>query len=312
MGFKGGLVNKTDRPLLAIALRIGAMLLISTMLMLVKYAGEQGVSVPEILFWRMEMTLPIVLVWLGARGQLRRLATRRSASHARRSAMGMAALFCNVAAAMLLPLAEATTLGFTTPLFAVIITAVVMRQHVGPWRWTAVVLGFIGVLIIAQPGHAPVSLAGVAAGLGAGILVAMVSFQIRDLARTEEPISCVFWFAFYGTLIASVLMPAYYRDHDPHVWALLMAIGVSGTLAQLFITASLRHGQVATVVVMDYTSLVWSTLYGWAIWNDLPSGATWLGAPVIIAAGLIITWREHYLSRQVVPTSALGEVGVDE
>ncbi|SFG05660.1 EamA domain-containing membrane protein RarD [Novosphingobium sp. CF614] len=303
---------KSHRPLLAIALRAGAMVLLSTMLMLVKYAGQLGVSVPEILFWRMLITLPVLLIRLGTRGQLGRLATRRIGTHARRAALGMVALFCNITAALLLPLAEATTFSFTTPLFVVLITGLFLQEKVGPWRWAAVVLGFVGVLIIAQPGAAPVSMLGVAAGLGAGILVALVSFQVSDLARTEDATTCVFWFAFFGALFASVLMPAYHGNHSLAAWGVILAIGLTGTLAQLLLTAALRYGQVATVVVMDYTSLIWATLYGWLIWGHFPSHATWLGAPAIVAAGLVITWREHVRSRHVSPTSALSEAGPDD
>ncbi|MDE8654095.1 DMT family transporter [Novosphingobium album (ex Liu et al. 2023)] len=291
-------MHHTERPLLAIAFRAAAMALLSTMFMLIKYVGELGVAGPEIVFWRQAFSVPILFGWLAATGGLHRLRTRRMASHARRATTGMIGLFCNVSAALLLPLAEATTFSFTTPLFAVLMTALVLRDRVGPWRWTAVALGFLGVLIIANPGHEAVSPWGVAAGLGAGLLVAVVSFQIRDLARTEEPISCVFWFAFYGALMTAILLPLYYTPHSAREWAILAGIGTLGTIAQLLITASLRLGQVATVVVMDYTSLIWATFYGWLIWDRLPTTATWLGAPAIVAAGLVITWRERRLARR--------------
>jgi len=283
------------------------MALIATMLMLIKVAGERGIAGPEVIFWRQAFSLPIILVWLVARSELPLLRTRRMASHARRSAFGMLALFCNVSAAMLLPLAEATTLGFTTPLFAVLLTPLILKDSVGPWRWSAVLLGFIGVLIIANPGHEVVEPLGVAAGLGAGFLVALVSLQIRDLAQTEAPIACVFWFAFYGAAMSAIVLPVYYTSHGAFDWALLALIGLTGTLGQFLLTSSLRYGQVATVVVMDYTSLVWATAYGWLIWDRLPAMATWLGAPAIIAAGLIITWREHRLAKAIAPVLAIGE-----
>lgn len=298
--------------MLAIGLRVGAMAMLSTMFMLVKVAGEAGVSLPELVFWRQAMSLPIILAALLLSGRLGLLATRRMGSHAMRATSGTAGLCCNISAATLLPLPVATTLGFTTPLFAVLITATVLREKVGKWRWTAVVLGFVGVLIITRPGDVPVPALGLAAGLGAGIIVAIVSFQIRDLARTEEPIACVFWFAFYGSLFSAILLPFYAQSHGAWEWLLLVAIGLAGTLAQFLITAALRFGQVATVVVMDYTALIWSTLYGWVIWDNLPGYMTWLGAPLIVAAGLIITSREHFLSRRISPTSALDESATEE
>lgn len=288
------------------------MAMLSTMFMLVKYAGQRGVSAPEMIFWRQAMSVPIIFGWLVATGNVKVLATRRMASHARRAATGTVGLFCNVSAAMLLPLAEATTLGFTAPLFAVVITALVIRDKVGKWRSAAVVLGFLGVVIIAQPGQTPVPALGVAAGLGAGVIVAVVSFQIRDLARTEEPISCVFWFAFYGSAMTAILLPLYMEPHTMDVWLLLAGVGLTGTLAQFLITASLRHGQVATVVVMDYTSLIWATLYGLLIWGHIPPVATWLGAPFIIFAGLVIIWRERTLAKRVSPTSAIDEGAMEE
>jgi len=296
-----------DRPLMALGLRALAMVLLSTLFMLVKYVGGRGVAAAEIMFWRQAVSVPLILAALAMTGKLGLLRTKRHGSHAKRAATGMVGLFCNVSAAMLLPLAEATTLGFTTSLFAVLIAATVMRERIGPWRWTAVLLGFAGVLIVAQPGQQPVSMMGVAAGLGAGLLVAFISFQIRDLSRTEAPICCVFWFALFGALMMAVLMPATMTRHDPVTWLLLIAVGTSGTLAQFLLTAALRYGQVATVVVMDYTALLWSTMYGALIWGHMPTATTWLGAPLIIGAGIIITWREHRLAHAVPPTSALEE-----
>ncbi|HKT86490.1 MAG TPA: DMT family transporter [Novosphingobium sp.] len=305
-------MNRPDRPLLAIALRMAAMAILSTMFMLVKYAGQRGVSAPEMIFWRQAMSVPILLSWLAATGRLKVLATSRMATHARRAATGTIGMFCNVSAAMLLPLPEATTLGFTAPLFAVLITALILREQVGKWRWTAVVLGFLGVMIIAQPGQTPVPALGVVAGIGSGVIVSIVSFQIRDLARTEEPISCVFWFAFYGSVMTAILLPLYMKPHTPEVWMLLVCVGLTGTVAQFLMAASLRHGQVVTVVAMDYTSLIWATLYGFAVWGHVPPSTTWLGAPIIICAGLLIIWREHRLARRISPTSAIDEGATEE
>lgn len=288
------------------------MILLSTMFMLVKLAGERGVSLPELIFWRQAMSVPVILGWLAATGGLGLLSTRRMGSHALRATSGTFGLCCNVGAATLLPLPESTTLGFTTPLFAVIITALVLRDRVGLWRWAAVILGFAGVLIIAQPGSVAVPPLGLAFGLGSGVIVAVVSFQIRDLGRTEAPITCVFYFALYGALMSAVLLPFFAQPHGWAEWLLLMAIGLVGTGAQFLITAALRLGQVATVVVMDYTALIWATFYQWAIWDSLPPHTTWLGAPLIIAAGLVITWRERYLSRRISPTSALDVGAIEE
>jgi drug/metabolite transporter (DMT)-like permease len=298
-------VHPAQRPLLALAFRIGSVSFLSTLLMLVKLAGESGVALPEIMFWRQFLTVPVVLALLAATGQLDRLKTERIASHAGRAMSGMTGMVCNFGATILLPLSVATTLGFTTPLFAVILTALVLRDHVGPWRWAAVVLGFAGVLVIAQPGHEPINLLGGALGLASGFLVAVISFQIRDLGRTEEPIRVVFYFALFGSALMALALPFFMTAHTAYQWLLLIGCGLTGLIGQLFVTASLRHGAVATVIVMDYLALLWATLYGWAIWDHLPSLATWLGAPLIIAAGVLITWREHKLARALSPNAPL-------
>jgi drug/metabolite transporter (DMT)-like permease len=299
--------QRAQRPLLGLMMRAGAMLMLATMFMLIKLSGDAGIAAPEIMFWRQAVSLPVLIAGLALTGNLGLLRTQRIGSHGRRAVIGTFGLLCNVSAAILLPLAEATTLGFTTPVFAVLITGLVLREKVGPWRWGAVAAGFVGVLIIAQPGHEPIPPLGLAAGLGAGLVVAVVSFQIRDLARTEAPVTCVFWFAFFGSLFAGVMMPFYATAHDAWQWSLLIGVGLAGTGAQLLITTALRHAPVATVVVMDYTALIWTTLYGWLIWDHFPPTVTWLGAPLIVAAGMMITWREHRRARAVPPASALEE-----
>ena len=266
------------------------------MALLIKLAGTTGISLPEIMFWRQFLTVPLVLGFLAMRSELARLKTDKPRTHALRSVVGMTGMVCNFSAVLLLPLAESTTLGFTTPLFVVIIAALVLREGVGPWRWTAVALGFAGVVIIAQPGHGHIPQFGGLIALVSALLTAMVSFLIRDMGRTEEPVRIVFYFSLFGSVMMIWLLPFYMTSHSTGQWLLLLAIGASGLGGQLGVTASLRLGAVASVVVMDYTMLIWATLYGWLVWDHLPPATTWLGAPLIILAGTVIAWREHRLA----------------
>ena len=294
-----------QRPIFALALRLAGALSFATMALLIKLAGERGATLPQIMFWRQAVPVPALLGYLWLTGGLGLLKTRRLGSHGRRSLIGMLGMVCNFGAVLLLPLAEATVLGFTAPLFAVAIGSLVLREHVGPWRWTAVALGFAGVLIIAQPGDQPISLIGTLAGLGAGLCVGIVSYQIRDLARSEQSISIVFYFSAFGMAIAAAMLPfAPAPRPDPEQLALLVSLGLAGTLGQLLMTASLRHGAIASVIVMDYSSLLWAALFGWAAFGSLPALATWFGAPSIVAAGIVIAWREHRLSRESAPFTA--------
>jgi len=155
------------------------------------------------------------------------------------------------------------------------------------------------VVIIAGPDRAHIPLIGLATGIGAAFMVAIISIQLRDLGRTEEPVSVVFWFsAFCTPPFALFVLHTGVPHHDPVSWAMLVGIGATGLAAQLLMTAALRYGSVASVIVMDYSQFGWATLWGWLIFAHVPGAQTWIGAPAIIAAGLIIAWREHVRGSQ--------------
>lgn len=283
-----------QRPIYALALRLMAMVAISVMLLLVKLTGEHGVWLPETLFWRQFLPGVALFGWLAARGQIGRLATKRPWVHARRALIGGVGMFLTLGVVQILPLAEATVLGFTSPIFAVLLAVLLLGEKVGPWRWTAVVLGLAGVVIIAGPDRAHIPLVGLATGIGAAFMVAIISIQLRDLGRTEEPVSVVFWFsAFCTPVLALFFLRIGIPHHEPVVWAMLAGIGATGLAAQLLMTAALRYGSVASVIVMDYSQFGWATLWGWLFFAHVPGAQTWIGAPAIIAAGLIIAWREQ-------------------
>ncbi len=273
-------------------------MLVATMFMLGKVLGQRGVALPEVLFWSRFITLPMLLGWLWWRRGISRLATKRINSHLFRAVCGMGSMALNFAAARMLHLSEFTILNFTAPLFAVLISALFMQEHVGPWRWAAVICGFVGVVIIARPEESAIPLLGGACGLLAALSLALISFQIRDLGRTEEPISAVFWYAVFGSILMAAGLPFVAHAHDPGTWALLILIGVVCAFSQWLLTASLRYGTVASVTIMDTTQLLWATIYGWLIWSQLPPPTLWLGAPLVIAAGVVIAWREHRVTMQ--------------
>jgi len=287
-----------DRPNLALLIRLAGIAGFATMGALIKLASERGIHLAEIIFWRQFISLPILLAWVMAHGGLAMLATRRPGTHAVRGIYGMIGMIFNFGAVILLPLAEATTLNFTSPIWAVILSTLLLREKVGIWRWSAVLLGFSGILLIAQPtgGHFP--LYGTLVALGGAFMIALISIQIRDLSRTERPVTIVFWFAAMSVVVTAPFLPFVMVPHSAQDWLLLLGIGLAGTWGQVLVTAALRYGAVSSVIVMDYSSLVWATLFGWLIFDRLPPGTTWLGAPLVVAAGLVIAWREHYLARQ--------------
>ncbi len=287
------------RPQLALLIRLGAIASLATMAALIKYASQSGVHLVEILFWRQAFAVPIVLIWaFAADRSLASLRTSRIGAHGKRALYGTIGMVLNFSAVILLPLAEATTLGFTAPIWAVILSMVLLGDKVGPWRWGAVLLGFAGIVLIAQPGSSHIPPLGAAVALAAAFMIALISIQIAELGRTEKPITTVFWFAAISAPICALGLPFVFELHSLHQWLVLAGLGAAGTMGQFLLTASLRYGKVASVIVMDYSSLFWATLYGWLIWETLPTPWTWVGAPLVVAAGLVITWREHVLARR--------------
>ena len=283
------------RPLLALGLRLASAFVLAALLACVKLASNRGIHLAEIMFWRQLPTIPILFAWFALSGRRDLLRTRRTGSHLRRSGFGLLGMTMNFGAATLLPLAVATTLNYSSAIFAVLLSALVLRERTGPWRWSAVAMGFAGVALIARPWGNDLPLLGAAIALGAALMIALISVQLRDLGRTEHPLTIVFYFSLFTVPFLALAMPFIATAHTPGDLLLLLACGVIGLLGQVLLTAALRYGAVANVIVMDYSGLVWATLFGWLVFDNLPPSSTWIGAPLVIAAGMLIAWREHRL-----------------
>jgi drug/metabolite transporter (DMT)-like permease len=288
----------SQRPLVGIALRLLTAVLLALMFALVKLAAERGVHVVESLFYRQIGSALCASGLVLAGPGLSSLRTRRIGAHVGRMALGLVAMALNFLSMILLPLAEATAIGFTVPIFSTILAALLLGEPTGRWRWGAVAAGFVGVLLIVQPGTGGVPLGGAAIALVAAGLTAAVTIVIRRLGATERASTTVFWFAVSSLGPLGLLMLHFSRTHDGTTFAILGGMALAGGLAQLSLTGALRLAPVAIVMPMDYTSLLWATLLGFWLFSELPSVSVWLGAPVIIASGLVIVWREHRLARR--------------
>ena len=288
-----------ERALAGIALRLLTALLLAIMFALVKLAATRGVSVVESLFYRQcgSALCATVLVAMGPGfGSLR---THRVGAHVTRMALGVVTMAVNFLAMIQLPLAEATAIGFSVPIFSTILAALLLGEPAGRWRWGAVAIGFAGVLLIVRPGSGDVPLGGATLALLAALLTALATVVIRRLGATEKATTTVFWFAVSSLVPLGLLMPWFAGSHDAATWAIIAGIALSGGLAQLTLTGSLRLAPVALVMPMDYTSLLWATLLGAWIFAELPTPWTWVGAPIIIGSGLLIVWRERRLARRM-------------
>ncbi|HEX8302058.1 DMT family transporter [Sphingomonas sp.] len=282
-----------DRIFKGLGLRLFAILCLSGMSALVKLAETRGANLAETMFHRQFWAALLVTAWIAAGPGLGSVRTARFGAHLRRAAVGLTGMIFTFGSVLLLPLAEATTLQFTVPIFATILGALVLREKTGRHRWAAVVAGFVGVLIVAQPGSGHFPLHGAIVGLLAALFVAVVAILLRQIGRTESTGTTVFWFSVLSLPPLALAYSFQLQAHDALTWAILVAIGLVGGVGQLALTGSLRFAPVSVVVPMDYSSLIWATLYGWLIFGALPTGYTWLGAPLIIASGLYIVWRER-------------------
>jgi len=149
-----------------------------------------------------------------------------------------------------------------------------------------------------------VPLLGASVALIAALLTASVTIAIRRLGATERATTTVFWFAASSLVPLAVMMLWFAGTHDRVTWAILAGLALAGGLAQLTLTGALRLAPVALVMPMDYTSLIWAVLLGTWIFGELPTPWIWIGAPIIIASGLVIVWREHRLVRRAALSAA--------
>jgi drug/metabolite transporter (DMT)-like permease len=294
--------NHASRPeqdrLLGIGLRIGATTCFAFMAAMIKLGYAHGVSTPELAFYRFAFGLPPLLLWIAWNRNFDAWRTQRPMAHVSRAAIGLTTMVLAFSSLAYLPLAESTTIGFAAPLFAVALSALVLKEKVGRHRWSAVALGFVGVLVVMRPGGTHVPAIGLLLAISAALGVGIVTITIRQIGRTESTQTTVLWFSLLSMLALSTLLPFYARAHDASAWAILAALGLFGGFGQIFLTSSLRYAPVSVVVPFDYTQLLWAVLLGWFIFSTQPPATTWAGAVVIIASGLYTLYREHKLGRE--------------
>lgn len=295
-----------QRPLAGMALRLLTALLLSLMFACVKLAAERGVHVVESLFYRQVGSAVCAAAWVALGPGFASLRTRRIGAHASRMALGLATMALNFLAFAMLPLAEATAILASVPIFSTLLAALLLAEPTGKWRWGAVVIGFLGVVLIAQPGGT-LPLAGTGVAVVAALMTAAVTIVIRQLSATEAATTTVFWFALSSLVPLGLLMILVGQAHDPATFLILAGIALTGGLAQLTLTGALRLAPVSLVMPMDYTSLVWAAGLGLLIFGHWPAPTTWLGGFIVIASGLVILWREHRLAKASRTAQAMPE-----
>jgi len=283
-----------------IALRCAMVLCYAVMTAFMKAASADDVGAFEMLFYRSTLGMPVILAWLLIGPGIGVIRTTRPLAHLGRSTVGLFGILTNFNALILLPLATASTIGFSAPIFATILSALLLSERVGPHRWAAVLIGFLGIAVIMQPGGTGVSHVGMAFALCAALGNAGVNVTIRQLGGTEHPGAIVFWFFICSTVVATIAMPFVGHWHSWTVMALLLGGAIAGAVMQLLMTMSLSAAPVSAIAPFDYTQIVWALLFDWLIWSEAPTWTVLVGAALIVASGLYTGVREHRLRKQAV------------
>ena len=278
---------------LGILLRVAAMACMAGLAALVKACAERGAPVLEIIFCRNAFAFVPVLLYISRTSSLSILKTSRPGGHATRATVGMVGMVCGFTAVSMLPLTESTALSFAAPLFMTALSAPILKERVGLHRWGAVIVGFIGVLIMIRPDPNHMATLGTVFGLAGALGAAGAMIAIREIGRTEPGPTIVFYFTLAGMLLGLASLPfGGWVIPDMTTLAMLVCTGLIGGTGQLLLTEALRRAPVAVVAPFDYTQLIWACILGYAFWDEIPRTATVIGALVVAASGLYILLRE--------------------
>ena len=238
-------------------------------------------------------SLPFVLVWVLSTVSVRSLFRVRWPLHLLRAVLGIMMMAPFVYALRTLPLSTAYTIFFVAPLLITALSVPILGERVGPRRWTAIVIGFLGVMVVLRPtGEGVASLAGLAVLLAAfGYAVSAIT--VRVLARTDSSQSIVVWLLVSMAVGAGLLaLPQWVPIRAEDLW-LIAGIGVAGALGQYTITEAFRCGEASLIAPLEYSALLWGVLLDFSLWNVLPDGMTWVGAAIIVLSGLYLLRRER-------------------
>jgi drug/metabolite transporter (DMT)-like permease len=261
--------------------------LFATMAVFVKF-GAAHFDAAELAFYRSVVTLLMALGVVKAAGGSVRSAHMNW--HISRGMAGGISLIGYFYAISKLPLATAQTLNYTSPIFLVIATVVILRERFSPWLVFAVVLGFAGVTLLLQPTFAGGDIFAAVIGLVSGVIAAWAYVSVRALARAGEPDSrVVFWFGVTGTVLCGLWQLAFSSFHAitwDNLW-LLLGMGVSATLAQLAMTRAYRLGNTLVVSALSYSNLIFGAVFMYIIWRQNLAPLEWVGMAIIIASGLV-------------------------
>ncbi|MEP1932965.1 MAG: DMT family transporter [Roseibium sp.] len=294
-------------PLIGIALKLASTVAFFVMVTALKISAER-VPIGELVFARNFFGLFPVLLMVGFRGELGlAFRTENPKGHLTRAAIGMTAMVCSFTAFHLLPLPDATAIGFAIPLFVVVLAYFLLGETVRIYRWSAVGIGFLGILIVLSPhlGEGQMdnsSTIGAVLGFIAAVFAALATITVRKLCETERTSTIVTWFAGAATVLGLLTLPAgwiwpsqAWIFPDLETAALLVLVGLAGGVGQILLTQSYRYADASTIAPFDYVNMLWAIVVGWVIFSETPVPEVVLGALIVIAAGVFVIYRERKL-----------------
>ncbi|MFW2544141.1 DMT family transporter [Primorskyibacter sp. 2E107] len=287
-------------PLHGIALKLSAVFIFTIMASLIK-ATSDIVPPGEAVFFRSFFAMPIIIVWLAMRGDLKvGLKVKRPMGHVWRGLIGVSAMGSGFTALGLLPLPEVTALGYAAPLLTVIFAAMLLGERLRLFRMSAVGLGLIGVVVVLWPRLSLDTLddaaaLGVACILVSAVLRALAQIHIRRMVATEETAAIVFWFSMTATLFSLLTLPFGWTWPGTVGLLQLIGAGLVGGVGQILLTSSYRHAEAALLAPFDYASILFAILFGYFFFGEVPTVMVLIGSAIVMAAGVIIIWRERQL-----------------
>ena len=273
---------------------VGAVFVFSAVNALVKWEAARY-PLDEVVFFRCLFSLiPCTALVLSA-GGFPTLRTHRLGEHIGRALLQFVSMTSIFAAFGMMPLADAIAIGFSSPLFLTMLSIPLLGERVGRHRWGAVLVGFAGVLLMARTGG---GFSGGGLSLGAGLALmsaaigASVTIAVRRMSLTEASATLVTYQALFTTILSALLLPFGWRTPGWHDGLMLAAIGVSSGIGQYWWTQAFRFAPAAVAAPFSYLSLIWSLLWGYLVWGDLPTTGLLAGGAVVVASGLYILYRE--------------------
>lgn len=292
-----------SRPLAAILLKVSSIAVFVGMQSFIKLAGV--VPAGQIVFYRSFFAMVPILILLAWTGELRTaFHTDRPGRHVVRGLVGVSSMALGFFALTRLPLPEAIMLNYAQPLLVVVISALVLGETVRIFRWTAVGIGFVGVLIISWPkltlltspdGMGSAEALGVVAAIVAAAISAVALLQVRALVATDKSSTVVIWFSMTASAAGLLTLPFGWAPLTGWQVFFLVMSGICGGIAQVLMTEAYRHASVATVAPFEYSSMLFGLVVGYLLFSDIPTIHSIVGGAIVVGSGLMIIWREQRL-----------------